>query len=93
MNDELYGVLVRDQGVQEYLVFVDENQEAATDEARRRDEVAFENAVEKHADESDEFVEPVWEDYDGMFYVEPISHQLAEDAEQMLARNMAVQLH
>ena len=28
-----------------------------------------------------------------MFYVQPISRQLAEDAEEMLARNMAAQLH
>jgi hypothetical protein len=93
MNDELYGVLFRDQGVQEYLVFADESEETAIDEARRLDEVAFEDAVEKHADEPDEFAEPVWEDYDGMYYVESISRQLAEEAEQMLARNMAVQLH
>src|SRR5215217_3023663 len=92
MNDALYGVLFRDQGVQEYLVFADENEEAAIDEARRRDEKAFDDAVEKHADESDEFAEPVWEDYDGMFYVQPVTRQLAEDAEEMLARNMAVQL-
>ena len=93
MNDDLYAVLFRDQGGQEYLVFADDNEEAAIEEARRRDEVAFDDAVEKHADESDEYAEPVWEDYDGMFYVEPISCPLAEDAEEMLARNMAVQLH
>jgi hypothetical protein len=93
MNDELYGVLFRDQGVQEHLVFVDESEQAAIDETRRRDEAAFDDAVEKHADEPDEFAEPVWEDYDGMYYVEPISRQLAEDAEEMLARNMAVQVY
>jgi hypothetical protein len=63
MSDELYAVLFRDQGGQEYLVFTDENEEAAIDEARRRDEVAFDDAVEKHADDSDEFAEPVWENY------------------------------
>jgi hypothetical protein len=93
MNDNLYGVLFRDQGVQEYLVFADESEETAERQARRRDEVAFDDAVEKHADEPDEFAEPVWEDYDGMYYVEPISRELAEDAEQMLAGGMAVQVH
>jgi hypothetical protein len=90
MSDELYGVLFRDQGVKEYLVSVHESEEAAERQARRLDEEAFDDAVEKHADEPDEFAEPEWEDYDGMFYVELISRELAEDAEEMLARNMAV---
>jgi hypothetical protein len=90
MNDDLYGVLFRDQGVQKYLVFADESEETAERRARRRDEVAFDDAVEKHADEPDEFAEPVWEDYDGRYYVEPISRELAENAEPMLACNMAV---
>jgi hypothetical protein len=62
MNDDLYGVLFRDQGVQKYLVFADESEETAERRARRRDELAFDDAVEKHADEPDEFAEPVWED-------------------------------
>jgi len=89
MNDEVYGVFFWDHG-KEYLASKDASEEAAIDEARRRAEVAFDDAVEKHADEPEEFAEPVWEDYDGMFYVEPISRQLAEDAEPMLARDMAV---
>jgi hypothetical protein len=39
MNDDLYGVLFRDQGVQKYLVFADESEETAERRARRRDEV------------------------------------------------------
>ncbi len=93
MNNELYGVFFRDQGVQEYLVFVAEDEEKATEEASRRDESAFDAAVEEHADEPGEAPEPVWEDYDGMFYVEPISRELAADAEDLLACNMAVQVH
>lgn len=89
MIGELYGVFFWDHG-EEYLASKDASQEAAIDEARRRAGVAFDAAVERHADEPEEFAEPVWEDYDGMFYVEPISRQLAEDAEPMLARNMAV---
>jgi hypothetical protein len=93
MNDELYGVFFRDQGVQEDLVFVAEDEETAIEEAGRRDEEAFDAAAEKHADEPDEFPEPVWEDHVGMFYVEPFSRELAEDAEDLLARNMIVQVH
>jgi hypothetical protein len=93
MDEELYGVLFGDQGVQEYLVSVHESEETAERQAHRCDEVAFDEAVEKHTDEPEEFAEPVWEDYDGMYYVEPIARELAEDAEPMLDRNMAVLVH
>ena len=92
MNDELYGVLFRDQGVQEYLVFADESEETAERQARRLDEVAFDDAVEKHANEPDEFAEPVWEDYEGMHYIEPIARTVVEEFQGQLDRGFVVRV-
>jgi hypothetical protein len=92
MNEQMYGVFFRDQGVTEYLVAAAEDQEAAISEARGRDEVAFDEAMEKHADAPDDFPEPTEEDFDGMHYVEPISRELAEASSYELERNIAVRM-
>jgi hypothetical protein len=90
MSDELYGVFFCNQGVTEYLLAVFEEEEAAIEDAGKRDEQAFDDAVEKYADEPDEYLEPLWEDYDGECYVEPISRELADDASYELERGLAV---
>jgi hypothetical protein len=92
MSDELYGVFFRDQGVSEYLVAIACEEEAAIEDASERDQRAFEEDMEKHADESDEYPEPAWEDYDGMFYVEPISHELADASSYELERGLTVRV-
>ena len=89
-SDERYGVFFR-HGDQ-YLVAVVEGEEEAIEEARRRDEAAFEGATEKHAEEPDEHPEPDLDDFEGMHYVEPISDELADSAGDELARGFAVRV-
>jgi hypothetical protein len=90
MSDQQYGVFFRDQGVTEYLLVAFDNEEAAIEDAARRDEQDYDAAVERHADEPDEYPEPSWEDYDGTCYVEPISHELADGASYELENGFAV---
>ena len=90
MSDDLYGVFFRDQGVTEYLLAVFDDEATAIEDAGKRGEQAFDDAVEKYADDPDEYPEPLWEDYEGECYVEPISRELADDASYELERGLAV---
>ena len=90
MSDELYGVFFRDQGVTEYLLAVFDDEATAIEDAGKRGEQAFDDAVEKYADDPDEYPEPLWEDYEGECYAEPISRELADDASYELERGLAV---
>jgi hypothetical protein len=90
MSDQQYGVFFRDRGVTEYLLAAFDNEAAAIEDAARRDEQDYDAAVERHADEPDEYPKPLWEDYDGTCYVEPISPELADDASYELENGFAV---
>jgi hypothetical protein len=95
MSGDMWGVFFEHQGVDTYLVEAYEDEEEAQEAARRLDEVAFDEAVEKHANEPDEFAEPVWEDYEGYegsTYVDPIARTVVEDVQGQLDRGFAVKM-
>ncbi len=83
--NERFGVFFQDQGVWEYLVAVEYDEESTRKEASHLDELAFEKAHEDGEEAN-------WEDYDGMHYVEPVSTELAESASFELERGFAVRV-
>ena len=85
MSDKRYHGVFQDQGVWEYLVAVEYDDESAHKEASRQDELAFDKAQEDGEQAN-------WEDYDGMHYVEPVSTELAESASFQLERGFAVRV-
>ena len=87
MSEEVFGVFFRDQDVWEYLVTVEDDEEAAREEAQRCDERAFQLSIEEGEGDT-----PTWEEFDGMHYVEPISPKLADEASAELARGFAVKV-
>jgi hypothetical protein len=90
MKQEVYGVLFEDSG-SEYLIAVFEDEEEASRYADEQDRAEFERALEDR-DDDPEAGEPVWEDCVSMYYVEPISRELAEEAREELERGMAVRV-
>jgi hypothetical protein len=90
MEQEVYGVLFEDSG-SEYLIAVFEDEEEARGYADEQDRAAFERALEGR-DDDPEAREPAWEDCEAMYYVEPISRELAEEAREGLERGMAVRV-
>jgi hypothetical protein len=87
MCEDMSGVFFRDQGVEEYLVEVYEDEEAAQEAAEEQDQRAFERAMEVG-----EGGTPTWEDYDGMHYVEPIARTVVEEVQGQLDRGLAVRI-
>jgi hypothetical protein len=87
MSEDMSGVFFRDQGVEEYLVEVYEDEEAAQEAAGAQDQRAFERAMEVGEGDT-----PTWEDYDGMHYVEPIARTVVEEVQGQLDRGLAVRL-
>jgi hypothetical protein len=87
MSEDMSGVFFRDQGVEEYLVEVYEDEEAAQEAAEEQDQRAFERAMEVG-----EGGTPTWEDYDGMHYVEPIARTVVEEVQGQLDRGLAVRI-
>ena len=91
MEQEVYGVFFEDSG-SEYLTAVFEDEEEASRYADEQDRAAFERAVEDREGDDPEAGEPVWEDCVAMYYVEPISRELADEAREELERGMAVRV-
>lgn len=85
-EEEVYGVFFR-SGAEEYLVATCEVEEDAVEYAGEQDQASFERDIE-----SGEGDEPVWEDYDGMHYVAPISRKLADECQYELERGFAVRV-
>ena len=90
MEQEVYGVFFEDSG-SEYLIAVFEDEEEARGYADEEDRAAFERASEDR-DDDPEAREPAWEDCEAMYYVEPISRELADEACEELERGMAVRV-
>jgi hypothetical protein len=90
MEQEVYGVLFEDSG-SEYLIAVFEDEEEARGYADEQDRAAFERALEDR-DDDPEAEEPAWEDCEAMYYVEPVSRELADEAREELERGMAVRV-
>jgi hypothetical protein len=92
MHEEYWGVFFEDSGTT-YLVAVESTEHDAIDEAERRDEQAFDFAVERYAEEDEpDYPEPVPEDFEGMHDIAEIEREFAGHAEDLLARNIAVQV-
>jgi hypothetical protein len=87
MSEEVFGVFFRDQNEAEYLVAVEGSEEDALEEAQRRDERAYQLAMEEGV-----ALAPTWEEFDGLHYVESVSAGLAADAREQLARGFAVRV-
>ncbi len=90
MEQEVYGAFFEDSG-SEYLTAVFEDEEEAGRYADEQDRAAFERALDDR-DDDPEAGEPVWEDCVAMYYVEPISRELADEAREELERGMAVRV-
>ena len=90
MEQEVYGVFFEDSG-SEYLIAVFEDEEEASRYADEQDRAAFERSFEDR-DDDPEAGEPVWEDCEAMYHVEPLSRELADEAREELERGMAVRV-
>jgi hypothetical protein len=88
VDEQLYGVFFEDSG-SEYLVAVFDDEEEATEDARMRDEAAFEQAV---SDAAEPEAEVEQEDFEGMHYVESISRELADASSYELERGLTVRV-
>jgi hypothetical protein len=86
---EVLGVFFRDRGAEEYLVEAHVDEQEAQEAARARDERAFEQALEEAEQEGGE---PVWEDYEGMHYVEPVDPTVVERVQEQLDHGLAVRI-
>ena len=93
MNEvEFYGVFFDDSMQTTYICGVFDDEQEAEEFAQVRGEAAFDEAVEKHADEPEEFEEPEREDFEGMYYVEPVDPELAEKGRYLAERNLAIRV-
>jgi hypothetical protein len=90
MELEVYGVLFEDSG-SEYLIAVFEDEEEARGYADEQDRAEFARTLEDCGDDP-EAREPAREDCEAMYYVEPISRELADEAREELERGMAVRV-
>jgi len=90
MDQEVYGVFFEDSG-SEYLTAVFEDEEEASRYADEQDRASFERASDDRDDDL-EAGEHVWEDCVAMYYVEPISRELAHEAREELERGKAVRV-
>jgi hypothetical protein len=88
VDEVLFGVFFEDFG-SEYLVAIFDDEEAATEDARMRDEAAFEEAV---SDAGETGAEVEQEHFEGMHYVESISRELADASYYELERGLTVRV-
>jgi hypothetical protein len=87
MSEDLWGVFLRDEEVEEYLVGAYEDEEEAQEAAQARDQQVFEQVMEEGEGDA-----PAWKDYEGMHYVESIACTTVEEVQGQLDRGFVVRV-